>query len=119
MKIIRDAQALMGMLESGELNREFTEQFTQVLEKLDELSNDQPKITFKGEVSLKLKLEVKNGMVEINAEIPPAKLPKIPRRATVYFLVDGGRLSTEHPQQNDMFGGPREIDRNRSQLTDA
>ncbi|MCA1868927.1 hypothetical protein HW571_25125 [Agrobacterium genomosp. 3] len=113
--IIRDTQALVGMLESGDLNSEMTETVETVLKKLQELSNDQPKNTFKGEVTLKLKFAVKNGMVDIDAEIPPPKLPKLPRKTSVYFLTDEGRLSTEHPQQRDMFGGPREIDHRRQQ----
>jgi hypothetical protein len=111
--IIRDAQALLGMLESGDLNSEMTETVEGVLKKLSELSTDRPQATFKGEVSLKIKFAVKNGMVDIDAEIPPPKLPKLPRKTSVYFLTEEGRLSTEHPQQRDMFPGPREIDHRR------
>lgn len=117
MQLIRDAQSLLGMLESGDLNNEVTETLQTVLEKLLDLSNERPNVTYKGEVSLKLSLAVKNGMVEINAEIPPPKLPKLPRKSSMYWVVEGGRLSTEHPQQHDMFPGPREIDRGRNPLT--
>lgn len=117
MKLIRDAQSLLGMLETGDLNTELTEKMTETLNKLFELSNDRPNVTFKGAVSLKLNFAVKSGMVEINAEIPPPVLPKLPRKSTVYFAIEGGRLSTEHPQQHDMFPGPREIDRGRPGLT--
>lgn len=116
MRIIRDAQSLLGMLESGDLNAELSTKLTETLEKLLELSNDRPNVTYKGSVSLKLNLAVKNGMVEINAEIPPPTLPKLPRKASVYWVIEGGRLSTEHPQQHDMFPGPREIDRGRPNL---
>ncbi|WP_430254314.1 hypothetical protein [Neorhizobium sp. DAR64872/K0K18] len=113
MKLIRDVQSLMGMLEGGELNDEASGQLAEVLQKLYELSNDRPKTSFKGEINIKIKLAVKDGMVEIDAELAPPKLPKLPRKTSVYWVVDGGRLSTEHPQQNDMFGGPREVDRSR------
>ncbi|CDZ43061.1 hypothetical protein F4V91_08115 [Neorhizobium galegae] len=113
MQVIRDAQTLIGMLESGELNQEMSTKLSETLEKLLELSDDRPNVTYKGGVSLKLNLSVKNGMVEINAEIPPPTLPKLPRKSTVYWLIEGGQLSTEHPQQHDMFGGPREIDHSR------
>jgi hypothetical protein len=113
MQIIRDSQTLLGMLEGGDLNAELSNKLSEVLEKLLELSNDRPNVTFKGGISLKLNLAVKNGMVEINAEIPPPTLPKLPRKASVYWVIEGGRLSTEHPQQHDMFPGPREIDRSR------
>jgi len=114
MKIIRDVQSLLGMLEQGDLNAEFSGKFEEVMEKLSEMSNDRPQVTFKGSISLKLNLSVKSGMVEINAEIPPPTLPKLPRKSTVYWVIEGGKLSTEHPQQHDMFPGPREIDRSRS-----
>lgn len=117
MQLIRDAQSLLGMLESGDLNSEMTGTLQAVLEKLLDLSNERPNVTYKGEVALTLKLAVKNGMVEINAEIPPPKLPKLPRKSSMYWVVEGGRLSTEHPQQHDMFPGPREIDRGRNPLT--
>ncbi|MEV4609739.1 hypothetical protein MRBLMR1_004838 [Neorhizobium sp. LMR1-1-1.1] len=117
MKLIRDVQSLMGMLEGGELNDEASAMLQDMLAKLLELSNDRPKTTFKGKMKLTIKLAVKDGMVEIDAELAPPEMPKLPRKTSVYWVVEGGRLSTEHPQQNDMFGGPREIDRNRSTLT--
>lgn len=117
MKIIRDAQTLLGMLETGDLNRELTQKMTEVLEKLSELSNDRPNMTYKGVVALKLSFAVKNGMVEISADIPPPVMPKLPRKSSIYFAIEGGKLSTEHPQQHDMFGGPREIDHSRTGLT--
>ena len=52
-------------------------------------------------------------MVEINPKIPIPKLPELKRRTTVYFTTDDGGLSTEHPQQMDLIGGPREIIHNR------
>lgn len=107
MKIIRDSQALIGMLEGGELNRDFSTKLQEVLEELADLSNDSPKNVFKGNLTLKLDFEVANGMVTINADIS-TKTPKRPRRASVYWVTEGGALSTEHPQQHDMFS-PREV----------
>lgn len=108
MKKIRDAQSLFGMLEGGELNREFTDLQSETLEELRQLSEDNPKATHKGEITLKLKLEVANGMVTISANMD-AKTPRRPRRNSVYWVVEGGALSTEHPQQHDMFAGPRGV----------
>lgn len=113
MKTIRDAKTLFGMLESGQLNRDMSETLLETQGKLLEMSNDQPGRSFAATVKLELKLTVKNGMVEFNAKIPPPKLPDLPRRATVLFLCDDGNLSTEHPQQLDLVGGPREIAPNR------
>lgn len=115
MQTIRDAQALVGMLERGELNQEMTDKIEAVVEKLLEHSNEQPKATFKGQVSLVLNFAIKNGVIELTADIPPPKLPKIPRKTSIYWAVEGGKLSTEHPQQHDMFPGPRVIDRSQQQ----
>ncbi|KQV27570.1 hypothetical protein ASC97_04105 [Rhizobium sp. Root1203] len=109
MKIIRDSQALVGMLEGGELNKEFSSKLQEVLTELADLSNDSPKATFKGALTLKLDFAVANGMVTINADVA-TKTPKRPRRASVYWVTEGGALSTEHPQQHDMFS-PREVSR--------
>lgn len=110
MKKIRDAQSLLGLLEGGELNSEFTTLLTKTLEELGILSEDNPKAVHKGHVALKLSLEVANGMVTINASMD-SKTPRRPRRASVYWIGAGGSLSTEHPQQHDMFAGPRGVER--------
>ena len=110
MKTIRDAQSLLGILEGGELNKEFSDLITKTLAELGQLSEDSPKAVHKGHVNLKLGLEVANGMVTINASMD-SKTPRRPRRASVYWIVEDGKLSTQHPQQHDMFAGPREVPR--------
>mgnify|MGYP001239165663 CR=1 FL=1 len=106
--LIRDSQTLVGMLEGGELNEALSGKLQTTLAELNGLSHDDPKRAFKGEVVLKLGLSVAGGMVTINANIT-SKVPNLPRRSSIYWVTDSGALSTEHPQQNDMFAGPREI----------
>lgn len=105
--LIRDSQTLIGMLEGGELNEELSDKLKKTLAELNGLSHNDPKRAFKGEVNLKLSLSVAAGMVTINANIA-TKVPNLPRRSSVYWVTDAGALSTEHPQQHDMFAGPRE-----------
>lgn len=107
MKLIQNGQALIGMLESGELNERLTETCDATFSDLLDMSNENPKVKFKGEISLKLKLEVANGMITINADVA-SKTPKRAYRSSAYWITEGGKLSTEHPQQHDMFSGPRE-----------
>lgn len=107
MKRIRDAQTIIGMLEGGELNAAFSAEITATLAKLKEFSGDNPKKTWKGGVTLKLAFEVEAGAVTVSADIE-AKTPKQPRARSFYWITDDGALSTEHPQQTDMFAGPRE-----------
>lgn len=106
MKRIRDAQTIIGMLEGGEVAVAMSTEITETLAKLKELSGDRPKTKVKGNVSLKINLEVEAGAVTITCDID-SKRPKPVRGASFYWVTDDGSLSTEHPQQTEMFGGPR------------
>ncbi len=107
MKRIRDAQTIIGMLEGGEVAAHLSTEIVETLAKLKELSGDRPKAKVKGSVTLKLSIEVEAGTATIAAEID-SKRPKPVRGSSFYWLLDDGSLSTEHPQQTDMFAGPRE-----------
>jgi len=107
MKKIRDASMIIGMLENGQLNPAFSAEIGTTLEKLSAMSEDNPMATFKGAVTLKLGLSVKDGMVTISADME-SKTPKLPRKNSVFWVVEDGALSTEHPRQHDMFT-PREV----------
>ncbi|OCJ37767.1 hypothetical protein [Agrobacterium tumefaciens] len=107
MKKIRDASTIIGMLENGQLNPAFSAEIGQTLEKLSDMSEASPMQSFKGSVTLKLSLSVKDGMVTIAADME-SKTPKLPRKNSVFWVVEDGALSTEHPRQHDMFS-PREV----------
>ena len=107
MKRIRDSQTIIGALEGGEAAAELSREITETLAKLKELSGDRPKSKVKGSVTLKLEIEVENGTAVITADIT-SKRPKPVRGSSFYWVLDDGSLSTEHPQQTDMFNGPRE-----------
>ncbi|RWO57269.1 hypothetical protein [Mesorhizobium sp.] len=106
MKRIRDAQTIIGMLEGGEVAAAMSTEITETLAKLKELSGDRPKTKIKGHVSLKINVEVEAGTATITCEID-SKRPKPARGSSFYWVLDDGSLSTEHPQQTDMFAGPR------------
>lgn len=107
MKRIRDAQTIIGMLEGGELAAALSTDITETLAKLKTLSDQMGrKAKVKGSVSLKLDFEVEAGSVSVLAGID-TKVPKAPRSSSFYWITDDGALSTEHPQQTDMFSGPR------------
>lgn len=107
MKRIREAQTIIGSLEHGETAAELTRIITKTLSELKELAGNRPKHKVKGSVSLKLNIEVEQGTATITADID-AKTPKPLRGASFYWVLDDGALSLEHPQQQDMFSGPRE-----------
>lgn len=117
MKRIRDAQTIIGTLESGEVSAELGRQITDALSKLKEIAGDRAKVKAKGSVSLILKLEVESGTATITAEIAQ-KLPKPVRGSSFFWVLDDGALSLEHPQQMSMFGGPSAIDRRQAETID-
>lgn len=106
MKKIRDAQAILGFLEGGQLMADLSTEITTTAAKLKELANI-PKKKVKGKLTLSLDFEVQDGVLTIDSAIA-TKLPKESRRNTMCWVLDDGSLSTEHPQQADMFAGPRE-----------
>lgn len=106
MKRIRDAQTIIGALEGGEVAAELSTTITDALAKLKEMAGNRPKAKIKGKVGLKLHFTVEQGTVTVEAEITQ-DLPKKPRGSSFYWVTDDGSLSTEHPQQTDMFAGPR------------
>lgn len=110
MKKIRDAQTIIGMLEGGEVAQALGTEIVETLAKLKELAGDRPKAKTKGSVTLKLDFEVEKNTVEISVDIT-SKRPKPVRGTSFYWLTDDGALTTEHPQQTDMFTGPRAAER--------
>lgn len=107
MKRIRDAQTIIGMLEGGEVAAALSTELTETLAKLKDLAGNRPKNKVKGSVSLKINLEVEAGSATITCDID-SKRPKPVRGSSFYWVMDDGSLSTEHPQQTDMFAGPRD-----------
>lgn len=103
---IRQASMLIGALEAGELDSALTEEMQRVAQTLREMSLEDMKKTFKGEVKVTLSLAAENGAVTISAEFN-GKTPKQPRQRTFYWITEDGAFSTEHPHQTDMFSGPR------------
>lgn len=104
---IREASILLGALEGGELNRSISHELATVLRELHTMSTEDIKKTFKGEVDIRISLAAENGSVTISSEVK-SKTPKRPRARTFYWITEDGALSTEHPQQTDMFKGPRD-----------
>lgn len=109
MKRIRDAQMILGALEGGEAAAELSREITDTLAALKELTGGRPKVKVKGKVTLTLNLEVEGGTATITADIT-SKRPRPVRGSSFYWVLDDGSLSTEHPQQINMFGGPREAE---------
>lgn len=106
MSKIRQASDIIAMVERGDLNADLSAEISRVLKKLQDLAP--PKGKVKGRVSLTMSFTVEGRTVEIDAAID-SKTPKATRGRSFYFLTPDAELSTEHPQQDDMFSGPREV----------
>lgn len=100
MKKIREATQIIGMLERGETAAALTDEIENALKSLQGLAG--PKTKAKGTVTLKLSFAVEGQQVEVEADIS-SSLPKSKRGRSFYFLTQDAALSTEHPQQQDMF----------------
>lgn len=107
MKLIRDGQTIVGMLEGGEVASALGREITETLAALKEHCGGRPKVKAKGKVTLVFDLEVEGSSATITADVS-SKRPKPVRGASFYWVTDDGALSTEHPQQINMFGGPRD-----------
>lgn len=108
MKRIRDAQTIIGSLEGGTAAEALSNELTETLAALKEHCGGRPKAKAKGKVTLTLEIEVEGGAASITAEIA-SKRPRPVRGSTFFWVLDDGSISTEHPQQQDMFSGPREV----------
>ena len=97
---IRDATQIIGMLERGDLAAALTEELSKVVEACREAAG--PKTKAKGQVTLKIEIEVEGVQITLTGDIG-SKTPKAPRAGSIYFLAPDGAISTEHPQQMDMF----------------
>lgn len=103
---IKDATTVIGMLERGQVAADLSTVLTDTLRILKEQSDQRPKAKIKGKVALTLNIVVEEGAVQIEAAIEN-KVPKPVRSTSFYWVTEDGALSTEHPQQADMFSGPR------------
>lgn len=108
MRKIRDAQTILGMLEGGEVAGDFSTEITDTLREMRDSVHGLRKGTAKGEVTLKLKFLVDaGGATTVDVDIT-SKRPKKRRGMSNFWTLSDGSLSIEHPQQHDMFAGPRE-----------
>lgn len=107
MKAIRDATTIMGLLEDGALNADFSRMIAETLSKLRDLAG--AKGSAKGAVSLTLRFDVEGYGVTIETDIT-SKTPKEHRESTFMFLGEDG-LTNEHPKQINMF--PEDADKRR------
>ena len=118
MQRIRGSNTIIGILENGEVVPRLSKELLETFLALKEHTGDRPKVKAKGSVTLKLNIEVVDGTVTIEADIG-SKRPKQVHGSSHFWMLEDGSLSTQHPKQIDMFGGPREATRSASGVINA
>jgi len=113
MQRIRDSNTIISILENGEVVPRLSNEMLETFLALKEHTGDRPKVKAKGSITLKLNIEVVDGTVTIEAEIS-SKRPKPVHGSSHFWMLEDGSLSTRHPKQIDMFGGPRDAMRSTS-----
>jgi hypothetical protein len=110
MPKVRNVNVLLGMIERGAVARDIDRRFAELLHGLNDLGSEESKKEFRGTLTIKVSVGVKEGTARISAEVDH-KLPKRTPSQTLLFVDDEGELDTEHPKQPDMFGsGPRAVE---------
>lgn len=108
MRVIRDGQTIIGMLEGGEVAAALGKEITELLAYLKEQAGGRAKVKSKGKITLVIDVEVEGASATLSADIT-SKRPKPARGSSFYWVLDDGSLSTEHPQQISMAFSPREV----------
>lgn len=105
MAKIKDLNMLLSLIGEGDAIAEINELWPAAMKTLLEMSDEQPRKTHKGAITLKIKVEVKDGVAEVGLEAE-VKLPKRARRSTIFWISrNDGFLTNEHPSQIAMFDG--------------
>lgn len=104
MAIIRDATQIVGLIDDGDLAQELSDELRKAVAAVKEAAGRKGKA--KAAITLKVDIECEAGVLTLSGDVA-AKLPKRKRGASMYWALDDGGISTEHPQQMNMF--PRDV----------
>jgi hypothetical protein len=101
-RTIRNLDQLIGLLNKGRFAEKCDEELLRVMEALAELPGEKGKAKITIEITIARDHELVNVVPVVKA-----KLPETGTFSATPFWEDGGALSVEHPNQRDMFAGPR------------
>ncbi len=104
---LRDAANLIASIEEGELRIALGNTVQEVVAALYAQSR-RSRQKIRGNVTLSLAIELQGSTCSIEPEIS-SRVPKERRGSSVYFATPQGELSVDHPQQEQLFPGPREV----------
>lgn len=101
-QLLRSFCTMLGLLSRGELAKKLDEEMKTMLEVLDAM----PNATGKGKITVEIEFIAELGRIDLKANFK-TKLPETNRFQKTPFWMIEGALSSQHPNQIDMFAGPR------------
>ncbi len=113
----RSFSVLLTSLDDGTVHTELSEKLHALVSELRDRSTAEDR-KLRGELGLKLTIEVRKGVADVTADIT-TKTPKRKREPSTVWVTKGGNLTTEVPRQeklplrevpsNDAPSAPRSI----------
>jgi hypothetical protein len=97
-RLLRSFREMLGLVSRGDFSRHLDGQLNEALAALENCPADK----CKAEIAVKITLEYELGRIDIKTE-SKMKLPETAKFMKTPFWVIDGQLSTEHPNQIDMF----------------
>ncbi len=104
-RTIRNLGELIGLLNRGRFVEKCNEELERVMMALEDL----PEQKGKAKITLEITIARQQELVNITPVVK-AKLPESGTFSATPFWESDGALSVEHPNQRDMFAGPRKAD---------
>lgn len=104
-RTIRNLGELIGLLNRGRFVEKCNEELERVMMALEDL----PEQKGKAKITLEITIARQQELVNITPVVK-AKLPESGAFSATPFWESDGALSVEHPNQRDMFAGPRKAD---------
>lgn len=105
---IRKFTEMLGLLSRGKFSERLDEELAEAIATLEQQPNDQGKAT----ITVTIGLKYQNGRLDIQPAVK-AKLPEGQGFSDTPFWTAEGALSTQHPNQMDMWSANRGDTRER------
>jgi hypothetical protein len=99
---IRNFDQLIGLLNRGRFAEKCDEELERVMAALKEM----PKEKGKAKITVEITVACDSGRIDVTPVVK-SKLPETGTFSATPFWEADGALSVEHPNQKDMFAGPR------------
>lgn len=103
----RSFATFLAILEEGQFHDDLSEELRNLNADMNNAFRDTGG-TIKGEMSIKLKFTLKDGLFLIIPDFS-VKKPKKPRRQSVAWSTPGNNFSANNPKQMNMFDRPRDV----------